>query len=264
MATMSALQVELEHDRDGVAGAPLYAALTVRATDPQLVLTVLPEVSPYSAMGAAGVTLARDGAEVFRSEPLLLSADEIESWSFALDRGEERRMLFDLSETLGTKRLAPASYTLTVRYAALDRIVESAPSVLVLRDPAPAHAAALARAAEERGKRSWGWWTHVMPAAGEAMATFDPDDPLCFNRIVRALRAGGSGLAVIPALRSLSGVLESEAAALIAEILRAAGDPAEYEAQRAFVLRRWPGLRWWIRAIDEGGGTLYCANVMRL
>lgn len=245
----------VEHDDAYVLGGPLHVAITIRAARPGTSFAWLPAVTPYSTHGAIGCTLRRpDGSVALHHDPAPLSPELIDLHSFELTGNAERRMLFDLSDLTGG---APAGrYHLTVRYHALLERPESAPVEIALREPTPDEAASLdAARAELGGRGTWGEWTYVRtPLAPLDLlpAAVLRNDPLRFNRVDRrlALDPTPPGDRELEAVAALDGVYVPDAAALNAEILLRRGDREAYARQAAFVRERFPGLRWWMDALD--------------
>jgi hypothetical protein len=83
-------------------------------------------------------------------------------------------------------------------------------------------------------------------------------DPLGFAFLLKQLFCGVEPLrSVNPAALDVAGGLyEPEREALKAELLRLRGDYDGYQRIRSRTLERFPGLVWWFRMVDDGGGYI--------
>jgi hypothetical protein len=85
-------------------------------------------------------------------------------------------------------------------------------------------------------------------------------NPLALDLILRRLFYGPERLdrvnpTILDVLAS-DELYEPEVKALTAELYLARGDLEQYQQLRAEILRDTPGLAWWMRVLDQGGGYL--------
>jgi hypothetical protein len=184
----------------------------------------------------------------------------------ALPAGERSRALIDL--TWFGQPLAPGRYTLVGRLYRHPGAFRAAPPVVIeLQAPSPAEQAAAERlrtqgvAARQPDTGSWqpmlirNWPPALLPSGLGPTASRQ----LALHLAVHRAAYGSHPLAEVPleVLDDLRGpVLAPAAAVLRYELVAARAGGAVLAAQRAEILRQWPGLKRRLEQIDRGAGML--------
>ena len=243
----------VEHLPEYIAGFPVYIAITVRA-HPNIAFNALPFADFLNLRSCIGAEIfGRAGSEPLRYMPKPYIDPQSGRRGGRLTAGQSRRMLVDVSPYFAA--VSPGTYQVRFSYIETDGVYTAAPVMLRFREPTAAEAALLASAAGDRADfGSWGEWTMTCPTRlyeGPIAA----DNPLRFNLLLRRLFCGAEPPERLDpaALNVLTGLYAPEGNALRAELYRARGDDAGYQALRSRILQETPGLEWWVRMIDGGG-----------
>lgn len=237
-----------------VLGLPWYAALTVRASSPDVALRDLLLPDAYDDQGTLGLHLQRSHpAElVADAHPSAHHDDHVHRPSFDLRFGEARRTLVDLSPLVPTRGAAPDAYSVIVRYAAgiAELATASQPLHVQLRAATPdllQLASSLRRSVDETG--SWlgacERWVESSVESGAPIPELPPAHPLALPVLVATCRRAPGAFAKLPPARfaGWDAALEPDVRRLYIEWLIARREIERAEAE-AFALReRTPGLR---------------------
>jgi len=253
--------VGFDHEREYVAGFPVFVALTVAARRKGTYF-YLPMANFAGLGGAIAVSLvnADDGSRTaqFIPPPPHTDPEEMTGWLFQLTGSEQRRMLIDLSPIIPAD-IAPGIYHLTVGYHGGDGLAWSEWVQVKVRAPT---AEDLARRAEVAGDRTadteWPAWVQQPPAdPARLTSAVRAGEPLRFVVLLRWLLHGPALAEVDPAVFSaLDGVYAPESLALVAEVMRARGDQGALHRVLAELDERYPGLAWWARSLRESDGQI--------
>jgi hypothetical protein len=170
-------------------------------------------------------------------------------------------MLTDVSSLIpGT--LSPGKYRVRLVYASgRSRYHWAKPFDAAYRNPTPAEESLLSSLAPDRGKfPNWSDWTITRPRQPMETGEITAKNPLALDLILRRLFYGPEPLdRVNPTILDVLAndeLYEPEVKALKAELYLARGDKDQYQQLRAEILRDTPGLAWWMRMLDQGGGFL--------
>lgn len=247
----------VEHLAAYVIGFPVFIAVTIR-TKPGIAMNAIPAADLIALNECIGVEV-RDsaGAVIHTYRPRPLVDPDLGEPGVRLSPGESRRMLTDISPTLG--RLMAGEYTLQVSYVIPDAAYHAPPFTVRFRNPTTAEMAMLAAVAPDRaGVANWAIWTTTRPLLPVYTGAIRQDHPLLLNLFLRRLFYGQEPLARLnpTLLDAMEGLYRPEREALQAELYYARGDQEHYLQLRAKILRDSPGLAWWVRMIDEGGAYL--------
>lgn len=242
----SDLRVELEVARDGVAGFPLWLAITVRNAGRNLIECGLPTISRVGSI-AVGITVAGEVA-IPAIDP---STRHGAPPGYALSPAEGRTFLVDLADVCGT--IAPGDHTLELSLPG-ERAIGRAP--LRVLPPTDAERELASHVCGEDGwlrsmvldpRERHVHWSSLSARVRSAISIY-----AILRRATWAARLSDVPL---PMLRGFTGVLAGDAAVLAYEIACAGADPAAPTLRRE-VIARWPTLRWRIDEVDDDLGLL--------
>ena len=254
-ATDSAIdQVRVDRMPAYVVGFPTHVAITVRAR-PDAFLRRLLFADLLDLHECVGAVVADDRGQLrWRYRPKPRVEPEIGEFGDGLAAGEERRMLTDVSPVLGD--LPEGNFRVAFAYVSPRTAYQAAPVDIRVRRPTAPEAAILASVASGRAQYpNWALWTQSQDEPVDT-AEVRRENPLRLNLLLRQLFFGPTPPPQVDPsmLDVLDGVYAPEREALKAELLEARGDAAGYRAVRSRILRDTPGLAWWMRMIDKGGG----------
>jgi hypothetical protein len=256
----SGLEVtSVDHLPEYVIGFPIYVAITIRA-DLRTAYPRLPFANLLNLKSCIGVEVSRlDGTVISRELPTPIIDRQLGNPGAALEKGESRRMLTDVSPLVPIT-LSQGNYSVRFAYAAArENYYWANPVKITFRNPNQAEAAWLSSLAVEREKFfGWADWTYTAPEGSVFSGAITEDNPLKLNLLLRLLFFGPTTPAQVdPAITDvLTGVYEPEGKALKVELYQARGDQANYQRTRDEILRQTPGLGWWMRRVDQKAGFL--------
>ena len=245
----------VEHFAEYVIGFPMHVVITV-VSPPNVTFNGLRFADFLDLRECIGAEIAGPDGYAAKYRPTPDAEGRPLGDAGRLASGESHRMLVDVSPYFvrASEGQYQASFSFLDSYRAY-----TAPTVtFLLRLPTAEEAALLTAVAPDRpGFVTWGEWTTHCPAALYPDLV-GQDHPLRFNLVVRELLCGATPLDRVDpaALDVLTGLYAPEARAMQAELYRIREDRGGYDAIRSRLLRETPGLAWWIRMIDRGGGYL--------
>lgn len=251
-----------------VLGFPLHVALTIGAEPPGATLHFLLAPSLESTADAVGYRLVAEGrSEVAASHgPRPVFAMDPDEPGLTLSAGSFHRAIVDLAPLLPA-RLPEGRYRLTVVYVSPFGADESGGLDIDVRAPSAAERRSLDKHLPEvpRGG-SWSDWVRA-PAAdkGALRGPFAAADPLAYLRALRWLLRGDDDLADIDprALDGLPALYAPEVECWKAELARARGDVAAFDAAEARLTAMTRGLARAVAAAREGESELSMENDAR-
>jgi hypothetical protein len=254
--TPHAFTLKVTCDRSYLSGFPMMVAVEIRNVSKNH-HALLPFFDLFTVPGPVSFVLRGDGHEWTWHTRSRRTDDGPEGMEFG--PGRAWFALQDLSEQ--HPELPAGHYELSASYVFPGEVVRSAPVSVSIRTSTP-HDRAIAaklRRTNDEGESSWrafvrdNWSTpdatglskaaraalafhlylHRAAYGPEPVRALDPEEPWSFGH----------------------GVLESQAALIRLEILRAAGKPQATGVEAA-VRERWPALYWWVEQIDQNSGLL--------
>jgi hypothetical protein len=250
--------VVVAHEPEYVLGFPVHVAVTIRA-GPNTAFNELVFADLTDLRECLGLRLrATDGTTVVDYVPKPIIEPEAGAFPGRLRPSEERRMLTDVSPLISTA-IAEGEYQVWISYVSPGTTAKAEPVRWRFRRPTVPEATVLATLAADRASfPNWASWTTTRPQPAVFAGVVTPDNPLRLNLLLRRLFYGPEPLGgVDPAvLDVLTGLYEPERDALKAELFHARNDLARYRELRTTILTGCPGLDWWMRMLDEGGGIL--------
>ena len=247
-----------------VLGFPVYIAVTITA-DQGTSFSALRFANLLDLGGCLGMELSgHDGKLIVRSLPVPRIDEKSQRVDGTLRDGESRRMLTDFS-TFIPQGLEDGPYRARIVYAVSRTEYHwSKTFQITFRSPNAIELSWLSAAAPDRkGALEWMDWTFTQPRRPVDLNPVSPDNPLKLNLVLRRVFFGPESLSqvrpdvldVLTAGRD-SKLYAPETRALKAELYQARGDDAEYQRQVTEILRATPGLQWWARMLENGGGFL--------
>ena len=249
----------VDHFEEYIIGFPVHVAVTVKA-HPDISFGELPFADFVDLRECIGLELSgkKDGSVLVKHEPSPMIDPDMGEYGDRLAAGEARRMLFDVSPLLGGT-VREGVYVLGLSYVTPDATYRAEPVELQLRNPTSDELSMLATFAADRPQfPSWALWTVSSPRTPIPSDEIELLNPLRFNLVLRRLFHGPIPLArVDPTLLDLlNDLYRPEGWGFKAELLHARGETKAYQELRAELLRKEPGLTWWMRMLDEGGAYM--------
>jgi hypothetical protein len=249
----------VDHQPVYVIGFPVHVAITVRAR-PDTSFNRLPFADLVDLHDCIGVQLTKTGSDrpQLQYTPTPVIEPEIGEYGDRLSSGESRRMLTDISPLIGTA-IDEGEYEARITYVTTSAAYQAPPVSIRFRNPTGDETAMLASVAADRPQfPNWATWTVTRPHDPVDTGDITSDNPLKLNLLLRRFFFGPDPLerADPTALNALTELYKPEAQALKAELAYARGDLVTYQRHKAEALRSTPGLAWWFRMIEEGGGYL--------
>lgn len=249
--------LKLDHLPEYVIGFPAYVAITVKAK-PEIHFKALRFADLTGLKSSIGVELKPEAGELIRSFPTAIVDEDLGLDPETLDGGEIRRMLTDVSPLFGANP-QPGVYDTRFFFVSSSGANPSRHVTIRLRKATAAEESAIKSLAPDKLKfPTWSQWSITCSDASIETQDLPSEDPLFFALLLKQLFCGKGPLrAVSPeTLDVATGLYEPEREALRAELLHLRGDDAGYKRIRVRTLERFPGLAWWFRMIDEGGGYI--------
>jgi hypothetical protein len=246
-----------EHLPEYVIGFPAYVAVTVKAK-PEVNFNALRFADLTGLKSSIGVEMKSATGETIRSIPAALIDEDLGLDPETLDGGEVRRMLADVSPLFGPDP-QPGVYAARFFFVSLSGANPSAEVTIRLRKATAAEESAKKALAPDKPQfPTWSQWSITCSGASIETPKLPSGDPLVFALMLKQLFCGTGRLRSLnPATLDIAaGLYEPEREALKAELLNLRGDEDGYRRIRSRTLERFPGLAWWFRMIDEGGGYI--------
>jgi hypothetical protein len=250
--------------REYIHGFPAYAAVTIAAS-PHTSFSHLRFANLLDLSGCIGIEITRpDGKAIVHHLPAPPPYEDTRSGGETLREGESRRMLADISQLIPAD-IPEGEYHARIMYAARrGDFYWSKLFNIKLRNPTAVEAGWLSSLAPDRQSAlEWTDWTYTQPKYPVYLGEITPENPLKLNLILRRLFFGAQPLEQVdPELLSVltggndSKLYEPETLALKAELYQARGDHLKYQECVTRISARTPGLQWWIRMMESGGGFL--------
>ena len=258
-SSSSLLQVlQVDHLSEYVIGYPVYVVITLRSrSDTAFNRLVFADLLDLRGCIGAEITLPNGRMSTKHIPKVVIDPDYGLSGA-PLGPGESRRMLSDVSPLFDVP-MSEGEYRVRFLYASPDAIYAAPVVKMRFRKPTAAEASTLSKLAPDRTKSpNWGIWTTTRPNEPVYEGALQPNNPLVLNLLLRRLFYGRQPANKIDpsVLDPLGGIYAPEGKALKAEIYRARGDQQNYEQLKAQILTDTPGLLWWIRMLDQGGGYI--------
>ncbi len=254
-------QILVEAESRYLLGFPLLMAVTFDNTSSTTEFVSLPELDLFFSRGPLSIRLEpiADGV-LLTTVPSEL---ELPTNEMGLKPGEQKRMLFDLSNLVMS--LQPGQYRLTLTLHVAGYTQASEPIVVEFVTPSTFDAMEATRlrrlGQSPTDTGAWApflrrnWNTVTVSGALTAAAT----QQLALHLFLHRAFYGPQGVAELetaPLKRMTGPVLAAEAAVLEFEILHARRDAVNRDKLYQSILKNWPGLRYRLEKILRGEGLL--------
>jgi len=169
----------------------IYVAITVRA-DSLTSYPRLPFANILNSRSCIGIEVSNpDGKVILHELPTPVLDRQLGNPGAALERGESRRMLTDVSPLMPST-ISEGDYSVRFAYAAArGDYYWSNPVRIRFRNPNKSEAALLSSLAAEREKfYGWADWTYTPPDRPVYSGAIDSNNPLRLNLLLRLLFFG--------------------------------------------------------------------------
>ena len=245
----------VEHLPEYVIGYPMYVAIAVRAASGTAWnrLRFADFTGLHDAIGVEMIQEAGPGR--VRQLPAPVIEPEAGLFPQRLEPGETRRMLADVSPLVGD--ISEGVWRVRFSYLTPKIAYRAAPVVMRFRKPSAGEEALKNSVAPDRGRfANWSLWSETCGETPVSADRLHSAGPLTLPLLERYLFCGPEPLERIEpsVVDVLTGIYAPEQDALKAELFQARGDRDAYERLRQTILARTPGLAWWVRMLDGGGG----------
>jgi hypothetical protein len=236
-----------------VAGFPQWIVVEFDNPDPRLGFSAVAPISPAQSCPELSL-IARRGQEIVAQLAPVFAEDQHGlPTGPPIGPGQRRAGLFDLDAILA---LAPGDYQLVIEYPATRRALAQTTLEIHLHEPSEAERELLARRDES------GWMLTILcerkplPMGPEAASLRCHELLRLHDRLHAALWRRDLGHLEVHELFSAFNRTLDAPASLFGYELAVLEEPSAAQNQRAGVLARWPGWRWWVEAADARVGPL--------